>query len=159
MRLSCALFLIVLCAALCTAQDTSFAAGPQYLITTTNTGFLRPIATPSMSLDAPLPGIPSLPPIGPTITGQPYVSTPGVAHQPDLFPIYYGYAPIPVVELTGEAPREVPASINDTGFLAVTSVSSLRERGYGVTLAEDAAFWKTHRRRASRVYTNKDVRH
>jgi hypothetical protein len=112
-----------------------------------------------MSLDAPLPGIPSLPPIGPTITGQPYVSTPGVAHQPDLFPIYYGYAPIPVVELTGEAPREVPASINDTGFLAVTSVSSLRERGYGVTLAEDAAFWKTHRRRASRVYTNKDVRH
>lgn len=159
MRFYSALFLILLSAGLCAAQDTSFAAGPQYLITTTNTRFLQPIATPSMSLDAPLPGIPALPPIGPTVTDQPYISNPELAHQPDLFPIYYGYLPIAVVELSGEAPREVPASINDTGFLAVTSVNSLRERGYGVTLAEDAAFWKTHRRRATRVYTNTDVRH
>jgi hypothetical protein len=159
MRVSSALFLIVVSAALCTAQDTSFAAGPQYLITTTNTRFLHPIATPSMSLDAPLQGIPSLPPIGRPVTDQPYVSNPELTNQPDLFPIYYGYPPVPVVELTGEAPREVPASINNTGFLAITSVTSLRERGYGVTVAEDAAFWKTHTRRATRVYRNTDLQH
>ena len=32
------------------AQDTNFSAGPQYLVTTPSTLFLRPIATPSLSL-------------------------------------------------------------------------------------------------------------
>jgi hypothetical protein len=91
-------------------------------------------------------------------TSQPYVSDPVLEHQPDLFPIYYGYPEVPVVELSGNAPREVPASVNDTGYVAVTSVQSLFERGYGVSVAEDASFWKTHRRAAARVYTNADIR-
>jgi hypothetical protein len=154
------LFLIpLMVASLCSAQDTNFAAGPQYLITTTNTKFLRPIATPSMSLDAPLPGLPTLPQIGPTVTEQPYVSDAVLDHQPDLFPIYYGYPEVPVVELSGKAPREVPASINDTGYVAMPSVQSLVERGFGVSVAEDASFWKTHKRAAARVYTNPDIRH
>lgn len=32
------------------AQDTNFSTGPQYLITTSSSMFLRPIATPSLSL-------------------------------------------------------------------------------------------------------------
>lgn len=151
------LLITLLVASVCSAQDTSFAAGPQYLITSGNAKFLRPIATPSMSLDAPLPGIPTLPQIGPTVAEQPYVSDPVLEHQPDLFPIYYGYPEVPVLELRGNAPREVPASVNDTGYVAVTSVQSLFERGYGVSVAEDASFWKTHRRAAARVYTNADI--
>ena len=152
------IFLLLLLAAFCQAQDTSFAAGPQYLITTANTRFLHPIATPSMSLDAPLPGIPTLPQIGPAVAEQPFVSNPVSDKQPDLFPIYYGYPATPVVELTGNAPREVPASINDTGYVAIASAQSLVERGYGVSVAQDASFWKTHKRAAPRVYTNADIK-
>jgi hypothetical protein len=148
-----------LAAAFCPAQDTSFGAGPQYLIATANTKFLRPIATPSMSLDAGLPGLPTLPQIGPAVADQPDVSNPVLDNQPDLFPIYYGYPATPVIELRGEAPREVPASVNNTGYVAITSVPSLVEGGYGVSVAEDASFWKTHKRAAARVYTNADIRH
>jgi hypothetical protein len=130
------LLITLLVASVCSAQDTSFAAGPQYLITSGNAKFLRPITTPSMSLDAPLPGIPTLPQIGPAVSEQPYVPDPLLANQPDLFPIYYGYPKMPVIELSGNAPREVPASINHTGYVAVTSVQSLAERGYGVSVAE-----------------------
>ena len=44
--------------------------------------------------------------------------------------------------------------------MALTSGSfwlSLREQGYGVTLAEVAAQWRAHRPHASRRYTNRDV--
>jgi hypothetical protein len=153
------LLFTLLVAGVSPAQDTNFGAGPQYLITNGNAKFLRPIATPSMSLDAPLPGLPTLPQIGPTVTEQPYVSDAVLDHQSDLFPIYYGYPEVPVVELSGNAPREVPASINDTGYVAMASVQSLVERGFGVSVAEDASFWKTHKRPAARVYTNADIRH
>ena len=151
------LLVTLLIVGFCSAQDTSFAAGPQYLITTSNTKFLRPIATPGLSLDAELPGMAPLPQIGPAVTEQPYVFNPVLDKQPDLFPIYYGYPATPVVELSGNAPREVPASINDTGYVAITSAPSLVERGYGASVAEDASFWKTHRRAAVRVYTNADA--
>jgi hypothetical protein len=148
----------LLIAGVSAAQDTDFGAGPQYLITNGNAKFLRPIATPSMSLDAPLPGIPTLTQIGSAVAQQPYIPDPVLDRQPDLFPIYYGYPEIPVVELSGNAPREVPASINDTGYVAITNAESLAERGYGVSLADDASFWKTHKRLPARVYTNADIR-
>lgn len=157
MRIAQLSLLVLVLAGISAAQDTSFPAGPQYLVTAGNTRFLQPIATPSMSLDAPLPGIPTLPQIGPQLNNQPYVPNPELQNQPNLFPIYYGYPEVPVVELTGNAPRELPASINDTGFLATTDVQSLRQRGYGETIAESASFWKTHKRRAVRVYTNADI--
>ena len=83
---------------------------------------------------------------------------PQLFRQPDLFPIYYGYPEVPLIELSGNAPREVPASVNDTGYVAITSAQSLVERGFGVSVAEDALFWKTHKRVAARVYTNADIR-
>ena len=152
------LLVTLLVAPFCPAQDTSFGQGPQYLIPNGNANFLRPIVTPSMSLDAPLPRIPTLPQVRHAVAQQPYIPDPGLDHQPDLFPIYYGYPEIPVVELSGNAPREVPASINDTGYVAITNAQALAERGYGVSLAEDASFWKTHKRSPARMYTNADIR-
>ena len=37
------------------AQDTNFSAGPQYLVTTGSPMLIQPIATPSLSLNAPMP--------------------------------------------------------------------------------------------------------
>lgn len=58
MRTGYLLCLLVLTALSC-AQDTNFPVGPQYLITTDSTMFLRPIATPTLSLSEPLPPLPS----------------------------------------------------------------------------------------------------
>jgi hypothetical protein len=149
--------LFLLAAGICAAQDTNFPVGPQYLVTTESTRFLRPIATPSLSLGVPLPGIPSLPQIGPEVENQPFVSTSETRHEADLFPIYYGYSRSTVVELTSTEPRELPASIGAVGVIGMTDAQSLRERGYGVPLGDTASFWKTHKPRAPRVYTNQDV--
>jgi hypothetical protein len=63
MRIGHLLCLLVLAAVSC-AQDTNFAVGPQYLVTSDATLFLRPIATPSLSLSEPLPSTPEpFPPI------------------------------------------------------------------------------------------------
>lgn len=58
MRLSQLLCLLAVTAIAC-AQDTNFAVGPQYLAPANSTLFLRPIATPTLSLSEPHPYIPS----------------------------------------------------------------------------------------------------
>jgi hypothetical protein len=142
-----------------TSQDTNFSAGPQYLVTSGFSPlFARSIATPSISLAAPLPAIPSLPDIGPVIENQPVATNPELPRQPDLFPIYYGPPVTNVVEITSaELPPSLPASIVDAGVTGIADAQSLRERGYGVPLGDTAAFWKVHKPHASRVYTNADV--
>jgi hypothetical protein len=140
------------------AQDTNFATGPQYLMASGSPIFAQPIATPSLSLEAPLPGIPSLPAIGPAVENESYTTNPELRHQADLFPIYYGSPMISDIEITSAQPASaLPASILDVGVTGMTSAQSLRERGYGVPLGDTAAFWKAHKRRAARVYTNADV--
>ena len=143
---------------ICVAQDTNFPAGPQYLMSFGSPLFAQPIATPSLSLEAPLPGLPSLPAVGPTISNQPYTSNPELAHQADLFPIYYGYPRISAVELTStELPRKLPANIVDVRVAGITDAQSLHERGYGVSLGEAASFWKTNKPHSTRVITNRDI--
>jgi len=141
------------------SHDTSFSFGPQYLITSSFSPlFARPIATPSLSLAAPLPEIQSLPAIGPVVENQPFVANSELPRQADLFPIYYGAPMTSVVEITSaEPPRSLPASIVDSGVTGITDAQSLRERGFGVPLGDTAAFWKSHKPRAPRVYTNVDV--
>jgi hypothetical protein len=140
------------------AQETNFPVGPQYLITTGSTEFLRPIATPNLSLNAPLPPLPSLPQAGPPVADQPYISDPQLRSEANLFPIYYGYPELVVVELTSNTPVErLPASINDTGFVTAPTGQWLREHGYGVTLADAAAYSRACRHPAARVYTNEDI--
>jgi hypothetical protein len=103
-----------------------------------------------------VPVIPSLPEIGGGIADQPYISSLDAEHQPNLFPVYYGHPEIPVIELAGTPDIEPPPSMHDTGF-AVTNSASLRELGSLMTVGEAAAFWKTHKRTAPRVYTNADI--
>jgi hypothetical protein len=159
MRLACLFCISMALAGISAAQDTNFSAGPQYLMTSGFSPlFNRPIATPSVSLEVPLPEIQSLPAIGPVVENEPFTTNPELPRQPDLFPIYYGYPMPSVIEITSaEPPRALPASIVDAGVTGFTDAQSLRERGYGVPLAETAAFWKAHKPHAPRVYTNADV--
>jgi hypothetical protein len=137
--------------------DTNFSQGPQYLATGDAT-FLYPISTPIVSLEAPLPPIPSLPEVGPPVTGQPYVSNPDLRHEANLYPIYYGYPVVPVVELTGAEPSQpLPASITGVGYTVIADPQTLRELGYGVTVGEAASYWKAHKPRVNHVYTNADI--
>jgi hypothetical protein len=139
------------------AQDTNFAVGPQYLLTGSPL-LARSIATPTLSLETPLPPIPDLPEIGPVIGTQPYISNPELRHQADLFPVYYGYPMASVVELSSaEPPRELPASLVDSGVVVMIDAPSVREQESGITLGEVALFWKTHKPHTPRVYTNADV--
>jgi hypothetical protein len=157
MRLASFCFLLFVLAGISAAQDMNFAVGPQYLMTSGSPMFARPIATPTLSLDAPLPSLPSLPEVGPPVADQPFVPNPEI-QGPVLLPIYYGYPMPSVVELTStQAASEVPQSIINAGVVGMTNVQSLSERGYGVTLGESALFWKSHKLHASRLYTNADV--
>jgi hypothetical protein len=158
MRLASLLCLSVVLVGVSAAQGTNFSVGPQYLMTSGSPLFAGPIATPSLSLEAPLPGIPKLPEIGPEVQAQPYLVNPELRHQANLFPVYYGYQMISVVELSSsELPRELPASITDVGVVGMTTAESLRERGYGVPIGYAASFWKARTPHAKRVYTNADI--
>jgi hypothetical protein len=158
MRLAGLLCLLLALTGISAAQDTNFLVGPQYLMTSVSPLFAQPIATPSLALEAPLPAIPSLPQIGPAVENGPLIANPELRHQADLFPIYYGSPATSVVEITSAEPsRELPASILDTGVTGMTTVQSLRQRGYGASVGEAAAFWKAHKSHASRRYTNADV--
>jgi hypothetical protein len=175
-------FLLLALVGISAAQDTTFPLGPQYLVTSNSPMFLRSIATPSLSLSAPPsslnnPATEALP--------QPPSPTAGLP-QPDLTRILWGEPKEVelkeaepkvgepevsepsvgenvgenVIEITSaEPPRPLPASILDPGVTGMTTAQSLREFGYGVPLAETAQFWKTHKPRAPRVFTNADVRH
>jgi hypothetical protein len=157
------ILLLLTLAGIGVAQETNFSVGPQYLITTGSAMFLRPIATPSLSLSAPLSSL------GEAVEGatlqpsSPFTSAPP---QPDLTRIFWG-APdaderatenVSEIEISSTPlSHALPASILDTGVTGMTSVQSLRERGFGVPLGESAAFWKTHKPHAPRVYTNADI--
>jgi ribosomal protein L3 len=72
--------------------------------------------------------------------------------------------PVNVIEISfsgarGElsSPNELPVTILDTGVWQVTTAQALRERGYGVTLVEAAAYGKARVRHATHVYTNADI--
>lgn len=145
---------------ICAAQDSNFSVGPQYLMNYGSPQFLRPIATPSLSLEAQLPGLPSLPQIGPAVEDQSFVANPELQHQADLFPIYYGYPMATVVEIPLEEPsRSLPAGVVEVGVSRMSAAQSLREFGYGAALSEAAERWKARQTRARRVYTNADIEH
>ena len=129
--------------------------------------FLRPIATPTLSLSAPLASV-SAPATEPT--PQPPSPFATVSSQPDLTRIFWGAPEVAAnvsenvtenvseIEITSAQPTSaLPASILDTGVTGMTTVQSLRQRGYGIPLGDTAAFWKTHKPHALRVYTNADV--
>lgn len=135
--------------------QTDFQVGPQYL-SLRGSDFLRPIATPTQSLDTPLPLIPTLPEVGPSVENQTFIANPALENQADLFPIYYGYPMTPVVLLLGPGPSEIPESL-DGGVIRMATPQSLQQQGYGVSLGENAAYWKSQASGINRVYTNTDI--
>ncbi len=162
------MFLVFFALGTAFAQEMTFPSGPQYLMASGSPLFARPISTPSMSLSGPplavgasdatgvlIPGAENrtvLPPLA--------VALPSV----DFLPIYYGYRPPSSIEISfssasGETqpPNPLPASILDTGASQITTVQALREHGYGVTLAEAAAYRKARSHPPARVYTNADI--
>lgn len=160
MRFTCLFLALATLTGFSAAQSanyqTEFSIGPRYL-SLTGPDFLHPIATPSLNLDASLPPISSLPQIGPAVVNQEYIANPDLEHQADLFPIYYGYTPIPVIELTGSGSSEVPESLAGDGVTHIVSVQQIREMGYGVPIGEHAAYLKTRQRQGGHVYTNADI--
>lgn len=157
MRLIAPAVLLLALFGVATAQDTTFSTGPQYLVTT-DAMLLRPISTPSLSLNVPLPAVPQFIITGIEEADVPYVPNPILQGQADLFPIYYGYPQVSVVELVSpEETPELPGSITGSGFGGMTDAQSLREMGYGVPLGDAALYWKTHKPQAPRVYTNVDI--
>jgi hypothetical protein len=163
------------------AQDTNFASGPQYLITGQSPMFLHSIETPSLSFG---PSSAIAPPVTTkNIEASQVVETPTSAPSGvDLTEIYWGkpentantgeteasesetsavqntQVQASDIEISGTNPTQpLPASLFDTGVTGIADAQSLHERGYGVSIAESAAYWKAHQSRPVRTFTNKDV--
>lgn len=63
-----------------------------------------------------------------------------------------------IIELAGgPMPANLPSSFLDTGVNATVDPQLLVEPGYGISLGEVAAYWKTHKRQAPHVFTNQDL--
>ena len=164
MRLAACLWSPIVLVGVCAAQDTNFSVGPQYLITTPSTMFLHPIETPSLSFG---PGsAPALPVATETVTASQVIETPPpVPTDVNLATVFWGEPSAPAlvpseIEVSGkEPPKNLPASFIDVGVSAFVEAQTLRDQGYGLSLAETAAYWKAHGAHASHTYTNKDIEH
>jgi hypothetical protein len=63
-----------------------------------------------------------------------------------------------VIQLSGaQLPSNLPSSILDVGVTGMANPQSPLARGYGLPLGDIAAYWKSHKRSAPRVFTNSDV--
>jgi hypothetical protein len=160
------LWLLLTLAGICAAQDTNFSSGPQYLITQPSTLFLHSIATPSLSFQSEAAPAPFAAPAGvpePVSISQVEETPAPVPAGVNLARIYWGPFPdvaqqASEIEITStELPKNLPASITETGTTAIVDAQFLRRAGYGISLGETAAFWKAHAAHASHTYTNKDV--
>ena len=167
MRVASRLLLLwLLAAGVAAGQDTNFATGPQYLMNYGSPIFLHPISTPSIAWQSPLLEVGASDARSGLSAGPENRTTdslPQPAPPADLSPIYYGEPAVSEVEISfsgneGEAELEaLPASILDVGTWQMTTIEALHERGYGVSLAEAAAYWKTHPQHATHAYGNGDI--
>jgi hypothetical protein len=158
----CASFLVLLAlngiSAAQTAQDTNFSTGPQYLLTGSPI-FARSIATPSLSLGAPLPEPPTAISYSAPTEQETFANLPAVEGPANLSQIFYGVPSTNVIEISFAEGKTVslPPSVLDTGVSEITDAESLRVRGYGITLGEYARYWKAHRTSAHRHFNNEDI--
>jgi hypothetical protein len=170
-RLFLLLTLVVFCG-ICIAQnqDTNFSTGPQYLANFGSPMFLQPISTPSLSLGSAQVAVPEFP--SETTAVAEAAPAPAPPQTSDLLHVYYGGPAESAQEVSGElteanaseieitsvgVPSTLPSSIVNVGVMEMLDSRSFGEHGYGMGLAESAAFWKAHKPRAPRVYTNADV--
>ena len=155
------------------AQDSNFPTGPQYLMNYGSPMFLHSIATPSLSLSTPPPSVSSS--ATEAVVASEASSAPLAFQSPaPLGRIYWGEpskdeagsetvssevnSGANLIEISGaEAPSNLPTSIVNVGVEETVDARALRQRGYGVTVAEAASFWKSHKPHAPRLYTNRDI--
>ncbi len=161
---SCCMLLLLSAVGIAFGQDTNLSSGPQYLMNYGSPLFARSISPPSMTLAGPPLEVGASNATGVLIAGaeNQTVLPPSAVALPeiDLFPIFYGGPPASVIEIgfsSGPSTNELRPSILDTGVWQMSTAQDLRERGYGVTLVEGAAYAKAHTRHAKRVYTNADI--
>jgi hypothetical protein len=147
------------------AQDSNFSVGPQYLMNYGSPMFMRPIATPTLSLSETAPvalaaSEATSSPVGNSAEGSVVVPQPS-----NLASVYWGgresataVETSAVIEASGAAPpANLPPGILNVGVQETVDARELRERGVGVSVSEASAFWKGHKPRAVRVFTNRDV--
>jgi hypothetical protein len=150
------------------AQDSNFSAGPQYLMNYGSPMFMRSIATPTLSLSETAPVAVAAPeatssPV--SSAGNSAESSAAVPQPSDLASVYWGSRENEppaesgaVIEVSGTTPpANLPASIFNVGVQETVDAQELRQRGYGVSVSEASVFWKGHKPRAVRVFTNRDV--
>lgn len=148
----------------CSAQETNFSQGPEYLMNYGDPHFLHPIQTPSLDLSVPRAESPNAPVT--EHTGEP--DAPGfdgvLQNEPQVDAVYYGATPsgvpIPSTVVIEGTPAEPSASgpvLFNAGVTAMTSDMELRHEGYGLSLAQYAAYWRGHKPQHVRVYTNADI--
>jgi len=160
MRLYFVIGIVTVVAGLATAQETNFPAGPQYLITGSPL-LLQPISTPSLNLGAPPAST-----IAEGSSESQVVPAPAAPQAEANLPrIYWGEPTtgesanenVSEIEFTPSQPIPgLPKSL-DVGVAEITDPQSLASRGFGMTLAEAAAFWKARRTHTPHVYTNDDL--
>jgi hypothetical protein len=162
----CCTLLLLSTVGIAFSQDTNFPTGPQYLINSDPTSqasplFARSISTPSLSLNGPPLEIGAENATAGLVAGADNQATsPQPQPETESFPAPNSAPEASVIEITSpaESPKvEIPASILDTGVWQVTTPQALREQGYGVTLAQAAAYAKAQTRHTTRVYTNADI--
>jgi len=142
------------------AQDSNFAVGPQYLMNYGSPLFMRPIATPSLSLSEAATVTVAAPEV------SSYEETSPAIEEPTNYARIFWGGPeretnaetSEVIEISGAiAPPNLPESIINVGVQETVDAQGLRERGYGVTVSEASALWKGHEPHAVRTFTNRDV--
>jgi hypothetical protein len=158
---------LIAAAGVCSAQESNFSTGPQYLMIGSPM-FLRPIATPTLSLSE-TPAAPALPATEAAVAPETYAPAAALPVPAGLSRVYWGSRDASesasaaatettsVIEVSGTVPPNLPASIFNAGVEETVDAQSLRERGYGVTVSEASSFWKTHKPHAVRTFTNRDV--
>jgi hypothetical protein len=167
-RLFCCTLFVLSAAGMAFTQDSNFSTGPQYLMNYGSPLFMGPISTPSMSLNGPPLQTGARDATGVLIAGagnqDVLPPSPDALPKIDLFPIFYGNPSfnVNVVEISfsassGSSLAALPPSILDSGVWQITTMQGLRDRGYGLTIAEAAARSKAQIRHANRVYTNADT--
>src|SRR5258708_30464033 len=148
------------------SQDSNFSVGPQYLMNYGSPMFMRPIATPTLSLSETAPVALAAPEASSSASsvGNSAESSAAVPGPSDLASVYWGSRESEtavetgaVIEVSGAAhPTNLPASILNVGVQETVDAQELRQRGVGMSVSEASAFWKGHKARAVRVFTNRD---
>jgi len=147
------------------AQETNNPAS-QYAPNYAN--YAVPLSTPSISLEGPPLQVGATNATEGLIAGASNtnieVPSPDALPPVDLFPIYYGGPPVtgfqsalPETENEFSSPAPLQEGFIDTGVSAMITPQDLRERGYGVSLAQAAAIARSMGQRATRTYTNADI--